>query len=536
VGSLPIDVWVGGLNTEGYLYIHFKCIGKELIEPYTSPVVMYLKIKGQGKFPPVNTTCDSQEQGCYNGMYVSSYCSLNKTLYYNSICSPECCKKYGGIDAMCTPDRKSCITNSIPPGQNGKIALLCKTGKCSERMEKRLMILFKYMGWDPKNFSYDKLNEEELDEYDIIVCSDQSKSCKINFNSPAYNEHMDKDKPFLEIPNKNSAKAGYSFGYFKKVVSRSAKNILTLNESDYITQGINETFTAVNARDVAVIEDRYLSSEAKNLIDAVYKKGKESTLFKIDNSYGHGRYAYIGWFYKTDVYEITQDGVTILNNTLLWLKYGDSFFKGQTKTYEDAGKIAFVCQNDLCSKVNEQKAITWFRDNSFSVSAKSQKSWDLDSLSNSDFIVCLDKKSCTFDKNSPIYISHMNGKGFLEFPDKAKAYAGYAFGYLNSSSGFSLTNSTVINLNDAITSIFSQTLKVFDKGLKMLAIPTKYLENAKDLSDTKTFYSVIFRTETPYNRYAYIGLFNGLNNLTGDGKELLLRTARWVQCGNPNTC
>jgi hypothetical protein len=535
VGSLPIDIWIGGLNKGGYLYFYFRCSNG--VEPVWSPIAMYIGIKGQGNFPPPNSTCDTKEKGCYNGMYVTSYCSLNKTVQYFSTCTEDCCLEYGGTDAMCAPDKKSCLsTNSMEPGENGKIAFLCKNGKCDSKIERRLMFLFKYMGWDPTNYSYDQWTEAELDKYDIIVCSDQSKSCKINFNSHVYNEHADKGKPFLEISNYNSAKAANIFGYVTKQAGNKARNILTLNETDYVTQGMDQTFTVVNGNYVAIIENKYLSSEVKDLVDASYIKKTGPTLFKVDEAQDHGRYAFVGWFNKADVYDITQNGVAVLNNTLLWLKYGDSYFGGQTKNYGDAGKIAFICQKDNCGNNNEKKAINWLRDNNFSVSAKSQSSWTLTELKNSSFIICSNKKSCTFTSSSPIYAAHMSGKGFLEFPDTGKAYAGYSFGYLDSSLGSTVLADKIMNLNDVINSVFSQNSTVFNKKMKMLTVQTKYMSNVKDLSEAKPLYSTIFRTEAPKNRYAFVGLLNGLDNLTAEGKEMLLRTIRWVQCGNPNKC
>jgi hypothetical protein len=525
---LPIKVWIGGLSGTGIIYVYFTCDdgSRQLWTP-----TMYAIVYGKGISPPPVSNCDTTGlNGCYSGLSTNFYCSDGE-LKSNAICTESCCKSFGGEDAMCSPDKKVCLSfSTIPPGTEGNIAFVCKDGKCKYNNERSMMFLLKLKGWNVTGKGYKNWTEDELNKYDIIACSDQSSACKMVFNSPIYNQHMDKGKPFLEITDRNSAKAANSFGYINRYGGKYEDNSELVVNEDYITEGFDETVNVLDGEEdskVTGMEEKYFSTEeVKGLLELQNSKANLTTLFKVNNSQTHGRYAFFGWFSKSSIGDLTLDGEKILNNTLQWLKNGNS-----DPVYTKAGEIAFVCNKDSCNKKTEISLINWFRENGYGVTGKSL--WNAEELEDFDLIACSDRKSCSFDASSPLFAAFQNGKGFLEFPDGYDVKAGYTFGY--SSYRCSKQYSDTVNLTqDSITAGFGDSLKIFDKKKPLCGIRQSYLNDSKGISQSKD-YNNIFRS-TDEKRYAFIGWANYINELREEGKQLLLRTVRWVQCGNPDAC
>jgi len=399
------------------------------------------------------------------------------------------------------------------------------------------MFLLKLKGWNVTGKDYKSWTEDDLSNYDIIACSDQSRACNLDFNSPVYNAHTEKGIPFIEIADRNSAKAGTVFSYTSKYAGKFGMNPSFLNTSDYITSSLSQILNLVNAKQIGGIDSSLFDNVVKDLIDVTFPKNTISTVFKVTNSPGHGRYAFLGFFSKAGISDLTQNGETVLNNTLHWLKTGDSYFGGHTTTYQKIGKIAFICYNDKCNSKSEKYLIPWLRENGYSVVGKDYKSWTEADLDNFDMMICSNSKACTFDQTSPFYDEHITkGKGFIEIPDTSSIKAGEVFDYVTSgyASSSSIVNLT-LNNSSPIKGSLPDILQIFNKRQSVTAIKMTYLNNSIDAAETKSNYSAVF-TATGTGRYAFVGFGKYLNYLNDNGNQLLLRVVSWVACGNPNGC
>lgn len=518
---LPVEVWIGGLSKTGAVLVNFACDH----DPTFWTPFMYATITGKGGSPPLNNcTSPASLNGCYSdGLYKTFTCSNSNGTLIESTCVDSCCKKFGGADAMCSPDRKLCLSfDNLPPGKEGNIAFVCRDDNCKYGNERSVMFLLKLKGWNVTGKGYKSWSEDDLNKYDIIACSDQLKACKIDFNSPVYNQHIDKGKPFLEITDKNSAKAANSFGYVNRYGGTYEKVSPFVVHEDNITQGFSGTVNAIKAgkNSVTGINSKYFLPEVKSILDIAKNSPTTiTTLFKVNSSQTHGRYAFIGWFSRSSVADLTTDGEKILNNTLKWLKYGYG-----EPVYTKAGEIAFVCNKGSCNKKTEMNLIKWLRENGYGVTGKS--SWSAEELQNFNLMVCSDKKSCSFDTSSPLYTAFQNGKGFLEFPDSSYVKVGNIFGYI--SNKCSRQSASTVNLaQDPITEGFGNSIQVFNKKRSVCGIKEANInDDAKGISKIKDYYNIVRSTDE--KRYAFIGWINYINDLTENGKELLLRTIRWA--------
>ena len=524
---LPVKIWIGGFSGIGTVYVYFTC--DDGSSQKWMPT-MYAFIYGKKISPPPVTDCNNNNlNGCYSGLSTNFYCSDDGQRKSNAVCTDSCCKSFGGEDAMCSPDKKLCLSfNTLPPGTEGNIAFLCKDDNCKYSNERSIMFLLKYKGWNVTGKGYKSWTEDELSKYDIIACSDQSNACKLAFNSPAYNQHIDKGKPFLEISDKNSAKAANIFGYATKYGGKYEKNSPLVVSDSYVTQGFSGTVNVLNGNkdQITSMETKYLSSEVKSALITIGSKTNTTNLFIVNDTQIHGRYAFIGWFSKSSINDLTTDGEKILNKTLKWLKSGDN-----DPVYEHNGEIAFVCNKDSCNKKTEIALINWFRENGYGVTGKS--TWTSGELQKFDLIACSDKKSCSFNTASPLYTAFQNGKGFLELPDGYDVKAGYMFGY--TSSRCSKQSVDTVNLTgDPIASGLANPLKIFEKKKAVCGFKQSIVNNVKDVSYFKDYYNLF--TSNDGKKYAFAGFGSYVGDLSEQGKQLLLRTVRWVQCGNPNAC
>jgi hypothetical protein len=274
------------------------------------------------------------------------------------------------------------------------------------------------------------------------------------------------------------------------------------------------------------MEVKHFSEETKNIMNVSNSKTDISTLFKVKASKTHGRYAFVGWFSKTGISDLTTEGETILNNTLRWLKYGNT-----DPVFTPDGEIAFVCYKDSCNKKTETNLIKWFRENGYRVTGKS--TWSASELQNFDLIACSDRRTCSFGTSSDIYSAFQNGKGFLEIPDGSDVKAGYTFGY--STYRCSKQTTDTVNLTvDPITTGLDNPLKIFDKRRSLCGVREESMTNAKGISWYKDYNNIFISTDG--KKYAFAGWASYVNELNEEGKLLLIRTIRWVQCGNPDGC
>jgi len=530
--EVTLNVWVNGHSTNGYLYVYFKCDGAVSWNYMTFYIQTY--IFGKNKSPPPYVTCNSNSglNGCYSGIEYISYCDGNE-LKYLSGCSKSCCEKYKGEDALCSLDGASCMTiDNIPPGKKGNIAFLCKDDKCKYGKEKDLIVYLKLDDWNVTAKKYDKWTEDDLKNYDIITCYDQGSACKIKFNSPVYNAHVEMGKPFLEIPNTNSGKAAYSFEYTTKYGGTYGSDDVKLYD-DCITNGIPASgFSPVGGAKLAGIDQKYITNDVKTIVSVKNRNNEISDVFKVDNATNHGRFAFVGWFYKADVSQMSSDAGKLLDNMLTWLKCGNSCFGGSDSNLEKKGEIAFICGSRYCVDTKEVRTIKWFRENGYGVTAKEMKYWNQTELYSYNAMVC--SKNCRFDKNSSFYKAYMGGVGFLELPMSSIAYAANAFNYSSLKGGASRSsvNITLINYNPLLPD-GSQT-QIFSKKRSMYGISTaSLLTNATDVANIQgTSYSVMFRSADSVSdgrgRYVFMGWFNYLGDLTEFGNNLSLKAIDWV--------
>jgi len=210
-------------------------------------------------------------------------------------------------------------------------------------------------------------------------------------------------------------------------------------------------------------------------------------------------------------------------------------------------KVAFVCSSNACDKNSEVNLMNWLENNGFYVEGKSQYSWADEDLIGYDFMVCSESaKGCSVKSWSAVYDRHVNKRmGFLEVPDYERLRAANRFGYVSWWTGFKSTDTTVKKVTeDIITSAFPENIQLFDDPQDMGSlISTRIKSFAKNLLGlTSKESSVSFKVEpdeeSTSGRYAYVGWLykNDPSLMTQDGNDLLLRTVRWVQCGNPDGC
>lgn len=523
--ELPLPVWVGGLAyVSGYFTVYYVC--DDGFQP--QPASFGVTIKGKGIDAPPGLNCTSKEpDGCYQGIYRYYRCEGSE-LVHDDVCLSGCCKWWGGEEAMCSKDKKQCISiKNLPPGKEGNIAFLCKDEKCSDGIEKSIIFKLGISGWNITFNASSQFTEKELDNYDIIACTDQNRACNIDFNSLAYNQHTEKRTPFLEITDESSVKAGYGFDYVINNKGKYGKNPFFTLGDDYITQGYSGEVDVAGTNKIAIIPDGFLSGVI-DLADS--GNSQSSTMFRVDNSAGHGRYAYIGWMYNAPI--LTEDGKMILNRTLKWLKYGNAYFGGQDYNEPKKAKIALICSRD-CKDDPEIKMIKFLRNDGYSVTAKTLDEWN--NLDDYDIIVCMNTKGCSI--NPIIYDAHKNkGKSFLEIPDSTQIQAGYGFGYTISGMARKTSSKFIIPTGDnLIFSGYNLPVDVFNNDGKnyMGAIPIKQFLSVKNLATlTDLNYSVMFMSDDSGSkgRYAYVGWAHDVNSLNDMGKNVLLKIVKWLWC------
>ena len=521
-GTIPLNIWIGGRSRSDIVYVDFMC------EDGTSSYLVtfiYLIIHGKEISPPPSSSCDSIGlDGCYAGMYRDYYC-MDGELLYNTYCTQRCCQNYAGEDALCSDDRSMCLSlDALPPGENGNIAFLCKNDDCRDGIERQTIFTFTLLSWNVTGKAYDEWNETELDKYDIIACADQQNACEIEFNSLIYNMHFENAKSFIEIPDTKSAKAAEEFEYFTHSSGKIKKDNITITAEDPIVEGI--TGELVNSKYI-VLDDEDLSSEVIDLADSGNNSG--SVFFKVDDAIDHGRYAFVGWLYDSDISSITAEGKLVLNRTLEWLKNGNN---PQPKN----ANIGFICSKDNCKDDNEMFLMKFFRKNGYSVKGQSmENSWTGDDLNSQDLILCV-HSSAGCNVNELILEKHMNeSKAFIEIPHNSRINAGYDFGYVSSSSARGKSST---NINPYLgNQLFDEPAEVISRKRPLSAIKIDKLNSVTNLAHLDYYQSTMFVSDAAGNkgRYAYIGWLTFPEDITEEGREILLKIIDWLLCGEACT-
>ncbi len=693
--NFTLNVYVDDGSKQGSLAVTGTCQnGVPIPEGFIS-----FNLQGRGNAAPqtcsnnrfscgVYPDCQDMTQydGCNQGYNRVYSCSQNKPKYSQS-CSNFCCQQYYGSQASCQSIngistcvgpagcvdecsftsnqcdgnnvysctvgndgckhlalQESCGTNVCSNGScldpssfKGKVALICKDNTCTEGIEGDLKNWLTSKGWFVTGKAYNAWLGSELDGYDVMVCTDENTACKAEPGSVIYNKHKFQGMPFVEVTDYRYAGQAFKFDYTSNfyTVLTTGSDLIVTDTKDVVTKPFGSRVPIFNSDTVfVVLADYFLKSPAKDLADVEKNAGK-STLFKVSESVSRGRFVYVGWFYKSSMRAMTQEGNDLLDRIFTWASCGDSClsnsqgndppqasyttipssiaYVGQSITFDasssedpenaslqyfwDFGdgstsgwtttpiithvyanqgdytailkvndgelesdpystmitilpliqqKVAFICGDSSCSEISELRLMEWLRSEGYTVVGKSQTKWTLSGLDKYDFMVCSSAgKGCALRSYTAPYIKHKTGRlGFLEVPDYQYVRAGKAFDYVSSYSGFKETGKNIKKMvADPITSPFNSTIQVTNSNtITAGVISTRLNSGSTNLANLLTnTASTMFKVDASgtRGRYAYVGWVyksNPFSDLTADGDALLLRTVRWVQCGNADGC
>jgi hypothetical protein len=212
----------------------------------------------------------------------------------------------------------------------GNIAFLCHDSGCDDGIEEELIEWLVGHGWSVTSKAYGEWGDEELDNYDLMVCSDED-ACDIVPGSIIYNEHKFQNKGLIEIPSSRFIKAAERFGYttHPKGFDSPIYNDLFVTQWDPITNGFSGSTKIFNKPGrMTVLTDSRLKSRVIDVSD-VFRDFQKTTLFKVDELENQGRYVYVGWFYKSwnwlnnlEPSDLNFDGELILQRALNWAQCG----------------------------------------------------------------------------------------------------------------------------------------------------------------------------------------------------------------------
>jgi hypothetical protein len=688
-GSIGLNVYVDGPSKGGELMVSGFC-DDDLPIPEG---IIYVTVIGRGNSAPqfcgnTKTSCGiypncqdlSNLDGCYDGYKRTYYCA-NNMIQYSKVCTSYCCEAFT-VDGYCTGNPSycfdptptcrdecnfegtRCVDNKVYtcikqadgcndqilledcPSESlncyigqcinesskvGLIAYLCGNSNCNDGLEPTLINWLDSNNWMVVGKAFNSWDSRELDEYDIILCSDELRACKTDTKYASFDAHKNHKKPFVEIADTREAQGAWKLGYVKNPYETLAtgKSLYITKTDDPIFFGIDQNPQIFSFdKKITVVPDYNLNS-VLDLAD-VGTNNKKSTLFKLDENGTKGRFAYLGWFYQSSPFDLTQEGIKILNRTLLWAKCGDECllgsignlppvakskitpnptgYEGQvilfdgSESYDPEGnqityywnfgdgtnsgwitdkttthaysrqgeyqitltvndgeinskpyiskltilpsiknKVAFVCGDSSCSGQTENEISQFLVSNGYSVVKRIEYSWTYDELKDYDFIICSSSAGCSIHLKSSVYNSHMNDrKGFLEIPDYRYARAANTFKYVSWYVGTTIKDADILFTNiHPITNGLSGHVYNTDKDVTgILSTSVKVSTIAK--LDYKQDLSTMFVSDGDGSngRYAFIGWLNknSVSNLTNDGKEMLIRTIRWVQCGSVEGC
>lgn len=383
--NMSLQVYVDGPNKAGTLFVTGQCLNGYGIPEGSITALIY----GRGNETPQtcsNTvlSCgiypDCQDltelSGCYEGYYRSYACAGN-TPVYSSSCTDYCCKDYYGPEGSCQSEGgqrickgppqycndecrftgAKCINGDVytcelqwdgcydliqqeecgllscydgecvnESAKDGKIAFLCRDDNCNEEIEPELISWLKSKNYIVSRKAYNSWSDTELDNYDLIICSDESRACKTDKSSIPYKEHKYQNRSFIEIADDRYLEAAYRFEYISNQYGTlaSSDSIYTTRKTDPIVLGFPTTTQVFfSSSKMSITYDYRLNSNVIDIADVGADNGK-STLFKVDSQGTQGRYAYVGWFYNSHISSLTPDGEKLLSNVIKWGICGDA--------------------------------------------------------------------------------------------------------------------------------------------------------------------------------------------------------------------
>ncbi len=302
----------------------------------------------------------SSYSGCYEGKKKEYFCGGNE-VFYTEKCDSSCCQEYYGEGSYCYHGRcvtsngcvnscsfsgTKCIDGSVyscVEGDDGcnhlvlvedcdalcydgrcideedeTIAFLCKDDSCS--LESDLINFFEQQGYVVVGKKYDSWSEEELENFDVMVCRDEYKACKVRYDSNIYKAHR-QGVPLVEIPAYSTAYAMYRLGYGRTPYTYTSTLSMAKANEDWITQPFGSKVLVFNpGRVVSWIYGSYVSDEAKPVV--YVRRSNQVVLLKVPQSLDHGRYAFVGLLSTANVEQLTQEGKDLLERTIRWAIYG----------------------------------------------------------------------------------------------------------------------------------------------------------------------------------------------------------------------
>jgi hypothetical protein len=213
----------------------------------------------------------------------------------------------------------------------GKIAYLCHNDDCDYGVEQSAINFLEANGWIVTGKAYNKWTTAELETFDLIVCSEQTKACKPTADLTA--AHKAGKVALVELSSTPSVKAGDAFNYVKSSAagaSRLTTDIL-ITTPDSITAGYFGLTQILNsAQKIPATSDRNLGTGVVDL-SSRFDNPDYSNLFKIDGTSSHGRYVGILWFnVRTvsdhlrgyDLGSLTPTGQLLLKRAFSWAQCG----------------------------------------------------------------------------------------------------------------------------------------------------------------------------------------------------------------------
>jgi len=381
--TVGIKVFVDGLTKNGNLNVLYAC-GEG--SQFDLGGVIFVSILGRGSSNPqacenTESSCGtypdcediSNKNGCYEGFYRTYYCGGN-TVQFSKTCTNYCCQSFT-VDGYCTGNPSycydptpscqdectflgtKCMDNKVytctkkPDGcydlvklddcatknfncyqgqcidgaaKIGSIAYLCSNTYCLDGLEPKLMSWLDSNNWMVVGKAFNSWDSRELADYDVILCSDELRACKVDVKYPANDLHKNYKKPFVEITDTIEAEGAWRLGYVDnpyEYLSTGNSLYLTKPDDSIFNGDENPQIFSLNKK-ITVVPDYSL----KSVIDLadVKQDNRKSTLFKSDENENKGRYVYMGWFYQASVSDLTEEGIKILNRTLVWAACGDS--------------------------------------------------------------------------------------------------------------------------------------------------------------------------------------------------------------------
>jgi len=217
----------------------------------------------------------------------------------------------------------------------GNVAYLCLNDDCNFGIEASAIDFLETSGWIVTGKAYNKWTAAELQNYNLIVCSEQSKACSLT--SALNQAHVLNTKPLVELSSTPSALAGKSLNYLKTKVAGTSKYTtdIFVTTPDSITAGYSGSTTILTStQKIPVIRDNYLKTGTIDLA-TTSDRIDYSNLFKVDGTPSHGRYVGILWFNSRTVSDhlrgydldtpypgLTLAGKTILKRAISWAQCG----------------------------------------------------------------------------------------------------------------------------------------------------------------------------------------------------------------------